>query len=50
MAEVNKLRMKNLKGEIKVFIASDSDMHYSVQMDKHLPATKRLELKVGAQV
>ena len=48
--EMNKLRMKNLKGEAKVFYATDSDSFYSDHMDKYLPVKQRLELKVGAQV
>ncbi len=42
--------MNNLKGEVKVFTAIDSDSYYTTQMDKHLPAKQRLELKIGAQV
>eukprot|EP00794_Sanderia_malayensis_P007930 gene7930-8785_t len=48
--EVNELRMKNLKGDVKIFFAVDSDSYYSTQMDKYLPAKQRLELKIGAQV
>ena len=48
--EMNNLKMKELRGELKVFQAVDSDSLFTNQMDRYLPVKQRLELKVGAQV
>ena len=48
--EINIKKMKTLATESRRFISSDSDHEYTTQMDKYLPASSKLELKVGAQV
>lgn len=48
--QINQQRIKQLKGDEKVFRAKDSSPEYSEQMTKALPVEKRLVLKLGAQV
>ena len=48
--EINTIKLKNLKGEARVFLSVDSDVSYSDQMDNLLPVKQRMELKIGAQV
>lgn len=49
-AQINQLRIRQLKGDEKVFRAKDSTPEYAEQMNKALPVDRRLVLKVGAQV
>lgn len=48
--EINNIKMTNLKGEKRVFYATDSETAYTTQMDKSLQVPYKLELKEGAQV
>jgi len=48
--EINREKMNELTSECKVYMASDSDVQYSTQLDKMLPVLNKLELKVGAQI
>lgn len=50
VGEINQEKMRALKNQSKVFIANDSDLEYTDQLDKVLPVLHKLELKVGAQV
>ena len=50
VGEINQEKMRALKNQLKVFVANDSDLEYTDQLDKVLPVLHKLELKVGAQV
>ena len=47
---INVSKMKENKGDMKVYYAKDSHPEYTETMDKSLQAHRKLVLKVGAQV
>lgn len=49
-AEINNAKMKELKGEARIYLASDNRPEYTEQMNKFLLVPDKLILKVGAQV
>lgn len=48
--EINNFQLNELKGDIKTYIAQDSDQMMSKTLDQQLPVPGKLILKVGAQV
>lgn len=48
--QINVAKMKETKGDMKVYYAKDSHPEYTEMMEKSLQAPRKLVLKVGAQV
>ena len=44
------MKMKELKTESRIYLASDNKPEYTEQMNKYLLVPDKLVLKVGAQV
>ncbi|GLV34540.1 Pif1 DNA helicase [Carabus blaptoides fortunei] len=47
---INETKLKSLTGEVKTFLAQDTDAAYTRQLDQQTPVSCRVILKVGAQV